>query len=439
MSQVNGVKIDERRLLVERVSASSYFNRSARLRDLLHYLTERVLEDENCEIREHEVGNKVFGRPLDYDTAADNIVRVHASMLRKRLEQFFLAEGLDEPCVIEIPKGNYAPLFHARPRVPVAPAAVETVPVEPDLEPVADRLAPEPPAEVHPSPWLLWSLAGAAVVFACLAVWLLARVSAARSDVNARPAVRQFWSHVFSPNRPTDIVFDDAAVALYQELSGKPISLSEYFDRSYLRALPGPAGSAESEASLAPEATATLVLRRQSSFSSSSFYWKLTQMPESAHWHTLLRFARDYSFRELKSNNSILLGNSRTNPWVQPFEARMGIHWHYDKASGTYFPADGSKIYRQTVAGDTHEGYCSIAMLPNLGGTGNVLVVAATGGSALSAAADFLADENSISALQSKLGSGGPYFEALIRLTGRSTLPRDASIVISRRIKSGGN
>src|ERR1700733_11695152 len=103
MSQANGVRIaDERRLLVERVSASSYFNRSARLRDLLHYLTERVLEDESCDIREHEVGYKVFGRPLDYDTAADNIVRVHASMLRKRLEQFFLAEGGDEPWVIEI-------------------------------------------------------------------------------------------------------------------------------------------------------------------------------------------------------------------------------------------------------------------------------------------------------------------------------------------------
>jgi hypothetical protein len=440
MSQVNGVKIDERRLLVERVSASSYFNRSARLRDLLHYLTERVLEDENCEIREHEVGHKVFGRSFDYDTAADNIVRVHASMLRKRLEQFFLSEGLEEPFVIEIPKGNYAPLFRSRPKAVVAPVTVEPPDFEPVTpEPVAEPLAPEPLSDVHPSPWLLWALAGAAVLFGGVAVWLLARGNPARSEVNARPAVRQFWSHVFSPNRPTDIVFDDAAVALYQELSGKPISLSEYFDRSYLRGLPGPAVSAEPEASLTPEATATLVLRRQSSFSSSSFYWKLTQMPESAHWSTLLRFARDYSFRELKSNNSILLGNGRTNPWVQPFETRMGIHWQYDKSSGTYFPANAGQIYRQAVAGDVHEGYCSIALLPNLGGTGNVLVVAATGGSALSSAADFLADESSISSLQAKLGGGGPYFEALIRLTGRSTLPRDASIVIARRIKPGGN
>jgi hypothetical protein len=68
-------------------------NRSARLRDLLVYLTTRVLEDEVFEIHEQEVGHKVFGRPANYDTGSDNIVRVHAAMLRKRLEQYFAEEA----------------------------------------------------------------------------------------------------------------------------------------------------------------------------------------------------------------------------------------------------------------------------------------------------------------------------------------------------------
>jgi len=89
MSQGPQVRVSEdRRLLVERLAASTYFNKSARLRDLLVYLTERVLEDEAVEIHEQEVGHRVFGRARDYDTAADNIVRVHASMLRKRLDQY---------------------------------------------------------------------------------------------------------------------------------------------------------------------------------------------------------------------------------------------------------------------------------------------------------------------------------------------------------------
>jgi hypothetical protein len=107
MAEGHGIGIaEERRLLVERVATSSYFNRSARLKDLLHYLADRVLEDEVEDIREHEVGHRVFGRPPEYDTTADNIVRVHASMLRKRLEQYFAAEGAAENLIIEIPKGN---------------------------------------------------------------------------------------------------------------------------------------------------------------------------------------------------------------------------------------------------------------------------------------------------------------------------------------------
>jgi len=417
---------DARRLLVERVSASPYFNRSARLRDLLHYLSGRVLEDEGCEIREHEVGHKVFGRPPDYDTTADNIVRVHASMLRKRLEQFFAAEGADEPWVIEIPKGNYAPVFHERAKAPAEFAAVEPA--------VPDFAVPTPVQRAGPPRWLLGALAGLAVIFAVSTLWLLTGGRPARTEAPSRPAVRRFWSQVFSPNRPADIVLDDSAVALYQELTGKPISLSEYFDRSYLRGL--------GNSSLDPQAASILVLRRQSSFSNASFYWKLTQMPEAAEWRTVLRFARDYSFRELKSNNAILLGNSRTNPWVQPFESRLGIRWQYDQAGNIYYPVDTwdrLKSYRPGEAAhtreDSHEGYCSIALLPNLGGAGNVLIVSGTGGSAMNAAADYLADDRAISGLRARVGSEGPYFEALIRLTGRSTLPRDASMIVCRTLR----
>src|SRR5581483_11050989 len=98
MAQGPHVRIaEDRRLLVERLAASPYINRSARMKDLLLYLTDRVLEDEAAEIHEQEVGHRVFGRPPDYDTGADNIVRVHASMLRKRMDQYFAAEGASEP------------------------------------------------------------------------------------------------------------------------------------------------------------------------------------------------------------------------------------------------------------------------------------------------------------------------------------------------------
>jgi hypothetical protein len=408
VGQGNGIKVaDERRLLVERVASSRYVNRSARLRDMLLYLSDRVLNEEAGEIHEQEVGHRVFGRPANYDTTTDNIVRVHASMLRKRLEQYFATEGAGEPLILEIPKGNYAPLFHER-------AEVESVPLA------------APPARA-PAGWRLWTLAGVAVLFACTTAVLLLRTPGrtAESPDRRGPTVRQFWSLIFRPERPTDIVLDDAAVGLYQELSGKSLSLSEYFDRSYLRGLSG------SEAD-------DIVLRRQSSAASVSFLWKLFQLEGAGGRRGLLRFARDYTFRELKADNAVLLGNVRSNPWMQPFESRMVVRWLFDKAAGVYYPVDSSagKSFQTASAGESHEGYFSVALLPNLGGSGSVLIIGGTGGSAINASADFLADEAALSELLRKLPGAKdrafPYFEALVKVKGRSALPKEDAVVIAR-------
>lgn len=411
MSQGHSVKVvDARRLLVERVAASRYVNRSARLRDLLVYLSDRVLDDDAGEIHEQEVGHKVFGRPLNYDTGSDNIVRVHASMLRKRLEQYFAAEGAGEPLILEIPKGNYAPLF--REREEAAPAVAAPIP-EPEVETVArpDRR--------------LWVLGTLAAVFACSTAYLLIQRAAPVAADASRPTVRLFWSQIFKSGRPTDVVLDDAGVGLYQELTGRSLSLNEYFDRSYLR------GISDSDSAIA--------LRRQASYASISFFSKLSQMPGSAERHTLLRFAREYSFRDLKADNAILLGNSRSNPWQTPFEPKLGLRWMWDKANNVYYPVDswnGNHSYQNFGSGDAREGYFSVAMLPNLGGTGSVLIVGGTGGSAINAGADFLADEPSMAAILKLLPASKdhsfPPFEALIKVKGRSALPKDATILLAR-------
>jgi len=414
--QGGSVKIaDARRLLVERVVSSRYLSKSARLRDLLLYLSDRVVDHEAGEIHEQEVGHKVFGRPANYDTNSDNIVRVHASMLRKRLEQYFASEGAAEPLIVEIPKGNYAPVFRERDQEPVE--AVTAVP-------------PSPQAR----DWRFWVLGASACLFACSTALLLMRGPAARVATPApSPTVALFWSQVFRADRPTDIVLDDAGVGLYQELTGRGLSLSEYFDRDYLRSLPGTAAGAN----LDQRRASAIVLRRQSSYASASFLWKLFQMAGAGERRTLLHFARDYSFRELKANSALLVGNSHTNPWVEPFEPRIGLRWKFDKESGVYYPVDtwaAGKTYQTGGPGDAHDGYCSIALLPNLGGTGNVLIVSGTGGSAINAGADFLADEQTLAELRRRLpaGKGFPHFEALIKVKGRSTVPRDATVELCR-------
>src|SRR5580693_4822942 len=106
--------IEERRALIERVAASEQFSRSARLRDFLLYVGKQSLKDGCPEIHEQEIGAKVFGRPSSYDRSQDNIVRVNATELRKRIDQYFANEGANETLILEIPRGGYKPVFRRR-------------------------------------------------------------------------------------------------------------------------------------------------------------------------------------------------------------------------------------------------------------------------------------------------------------------------------------
>jgi adenylate cyclase len=77
-----------------------------------------------------------FGRPANYDPRVDSVVRMEASRLRARLQEYYAGAGADSELVIELPKGGYAPAFRVaaralpasfRVRWPWAAAAVAIV------------------------------------------------------------------------------------------------------------------------------------------------------------------------------------------------------------------------------------------------------------------------------------------------------------------------
>ena len=109
--------------MVQRIVGSKEFQRTTRLRDFLLYVTDRKLASAPQEITEALIGQRVFGRPATYNPGDDSIVRTEARNLRQRLERYFAGEGVDEPILLEIPKGGYSPVF--RPRHPVPQVQVE--------------------------------------------------------------------------------------------------------------------------------------------------------------------------------------------------------------------------------------------------------------------------------------------------------------------------
>ena len=108
---------DERWQLVERISASRGFHRSAYLCGFLRYIAEKQLCDKSFEITEQQIGEQVFGRAPGYSPGEDNIVRNYARLLRRRIEEYFSGPGAFEPLRLQVPRGAYLPSFSSNPAI----------------------------------------------------------------------------------------------------------------------------------------------------------------------------------------------------------------------------------------------------------------------------------------------------------------------------------
>ena len=133
---------------LNRVMASPGFAASPRLAAFLRFVVEETLEGRQEEIKESTVAVRVFGRRPDFDPRFDSVVRAQATLLRRRLREYY-ADAPADGAVIEIPRGAYVPVF----RVPAASAAQT------------------PPA--HPRSWKVPAVAAGLLLLAGLGAWWL--------------------------------------------------------------------------------------------------------------------------------------------------------------------------------------------------------------------------------------------------------------------------
>lgn len=96
---------------------SSDFTASERFRQFLKFVVEETLAGNQHELKAYTIATQVFGRSKHFDPMFDPVVRVEATKLRNKLEQFYLrrqGQGRDK-IFISIPKGTYVPVFELIP------------------------------------------------------------------------------------------------------------------------------------------------------------------------------------------------------------------------------------------------------------------------------------------------------------------------------------
>lgn len=96
---------------MNRLLETSHFRNSRRYPALFRFIVEEALAGRGEYLKERLIGVRVFGRPADYDTAADPVVRVTIAEIRKRIAQYYHDDGHDLEMRIELTPGSYEPEF----------------------------------------------------------------------------------------------------------------------------------------------------------------------------------------------------------------------------------------------------------------------------------------------------------------------------------------
>jgi hypothetical protein len=413
----------ECRELLERVVNSRELKRASRLRELLLFIGKQAQDSPLHIIREQEIGAAVFGRPLEYDTSLDNIVRVNVSELRKRLAHFFQDEGINETIVIEIPRGGYLPIFLPRPHI-AEEKPIEHVSGPPISKPLAVSASSEKPFDRPRSPRVyLIPLIGtlALAIAACgLLLWQNSRLAAQLQPWKADALHDSFLPDFFASGEQVDIVTADTSFALTEDILGQSISLDDYLDYKYKDFADQP--------SLPPATKSALkhILERNNG-SIGDFQVAKRFMDLDGHASTVrLASARSYTAENIKTNNVILIGGRESNPWVDLYKDRMNFFMEYEPNGqrsyiANHNPKPGEKPVYETLQ-DKTRSYSVVTFLPNIDTHNFALIISGTDSQATRAAGEFVTSADGLAQIRQKMPTGRfPYFELVLssaRLSG---------------------
>ena len=423
--------------LAQRVIAGPNFARSPLLTKFLLFVVAETLKGRGNEITEHQIGVQVFDRPADYRTLEDNIVRSYARQLRKRLAEHFADQGSSEPVRIDIPVGGYVPVFLPateevnREETPGSPAAGPGQ-TQPHALP-ARKAEAAATVQSKASRWALGAVLVVAYSAALIAVtWYAARRSPAPAPPLPQEPAHVLWAELFSGPENSYIVPSDAGFNLLEDISRRPVPLAEYISGSY-QGLPLSGVDAHSAADLRSQ--------RLTPFVDLQIAAAFAHLTEDDPQRVFIRFPRDLRLDDLKNANAVIIGSVGSNPWAAIAESNANFRI-VDRPgmNGAQIinlkPQPGEfATYSSHWNEPAHETFALIDFLPNLSGSGHLLVLEGLDVAGTQAAAEMLLYPSAIDPIlkqATRPDKSLRNFEVLLRSTSIESNATGTQVIASR-------
>jgi hypothetical protein len=164
---------------IQRILQSKAFRTSEIHRNLLSYLAEKSLSGTSDALKEYTVGLDVFAKPDSYDPRQESTVRMHVGRLRQKLGEYYRTEGVDDPILVDLPKGGFKLTLEPR------EVRAETIPL--------------PVTAGAPG---RWALVAGLLVAVGLAVYFGVRLRQVQYAREWTPELKQLWEPFISAKRP---------------------------------------------------------------------------------------------------------------------------------------------------------------------------------------------------------------------------------------------
>ena len=363
---------------IQRILQSKALRTSEVHRNLLNYLAEKSLAGESDGLKEYTVGLDVFGKPSSYDPRQESTVRMHVARLRQKLSEYYRTEGVDDPIIVDLPKGGFRVTFEPRPA---------------DAEPPANDVVPAPADRRHY--WYELGLAVALVLAIGIALYFgnrLRQVQEASTQTSDwTPELRQLWEPLISANRPLILAVSTARPSTGTGPASGLVRLGEFFGvrRTRVQVLSG----------------------------------DQIEAPEVA------------------MGNVVWVGSVKDNRQMQamfagrPFAMEAdGIHNLQPRAGEPALIADRPQSDPQ----DTEESYALISRVPGLYGNGEVLYLSGNRAASITGGVNAFTDAAFAKTLVEKLrdasGKVPRYYQVVLKVRSMDEMPIEVTYLLHRAV-----
>jgi hypothetical protein len=438
-------------LHLKEILEAQSFRGSQRSAQFLRYIVEQALAGRLDSLKERLIGVELFGRLPSYDTGNDAIVRVTASDVRKRLQQYYHRCASGSSIRIVLPLGTYVPelyyeshdheLLASDPISDRASAqftstdpsstiqtAVETINTS-SLESHMGTLSES--ATVPSTRRSRCNLTKIAIALIVLLVLLTGGYGWHRFHSGDTP-VNPLAAFFNSPHT-IYLITSDPDIAEMQQLTGTEVSVSDYANHRVF----------SSTIEMTPEMRYfrdSFMRTDKAAAVDAQIAVHIGELAQSHANRIMVRTARSIQMSDLQSdNNFILLGSPRSNPWSSLFSDQLDFQFSYDKNIGqeiirNIHPRlkEASSYIPTAMSGATGKTYAIIALVRNFNQTAQILLIAGADAEGTEAAGKIVTNGAKLAAALQHCNPSSQgtlqRFQLLVGLNTMAGIPRNESI-----------